>query len=218
MAQPLADLLRPTSLDTYIGQSHLVGEGAPLRRIIETGSVSSLIFWGPPGCGKTTLAKIIASSVGADFHYLSAVSSKKDDIRTIVEKVGDKKTILFLDEIHRFSKSQQDYLLPYVENGVLILIGATTENPSFEVISPLLSRSHVYVLKPLSEDELKLLIKQGVKQLKSKIDPDALDFLARFANGDGRKALNIIESAAALYPKISTDALNTTLQSPYLRY
>lgn len=218
MAQPLADLLRPTSLDTYIGQSHLVGEGAPLRRIIETGSVSSLIFWGPPGCGKTTLAKIIASSVGADFHYLSAVSAKKDDIRTIVENVGNKKTILFLDEIHRFSKSQQDYLLPYVENGVLTLIGATTENPSFEVISPLLSRAHVYVLKPLSEDELKLLIKQGVKQLKSKIDQDALDFLARFANGDGRKALNIIESAAALYPKISIDPLNNTLQSPYLRY
>ncbi|HBO10421.1 TPA: hypothetical protein DD448_00500, partial [Candidatus Collierbacteria bacterium] len=139
--QPLADLLRPTSLASYIGQTHLVGAGAPLRRAIETGAVHSMIFWGPPGCGKTTLAKIIASSVGADFHYLSAVSAKKEDIKSIVESVNpSRRTILFLDEIHRFNKSQQDYLLPHVETGTLILIGATTENPSFEVISPLLSR------------------------------------------------------------------------------
>ncbi|MFH2086008.1 MAG: replication-associated recombination protein A [bacterium] len=222
--QPLADLLRPTSLKDYIGQAHLVGEGAPLRRVIETGSVHSMIFWGPPGCGKTTLAKIIASSVGADFHYLSAVSAKKEDIRTIVEAITQKqlsvhpKTILFLDEIHRFNKAQQDYLLPYVENGVLTLIGATTENPSFEVIGPLQSRCHIYVLKGLSEDDIKQIIKLGAKALKVKVDKSAADFLAVFSNGDGRKALNILETAASLYQKITLDNLKDTLQSPYLRY
>jgi putative ATPase len=173
--QPLADLLRPTSLDTYIGQAHLVGEGAPLRSAVENGQVHSMIFWGPPGCGKTTLAKIIASSVGANFHYLSAVSAKKDDIKKLVEAADPTRpTILFLDEIHRFNKAQQDYLLPYVENGVLTLIGATTENPSFEVIGPLQSRCHIYVLKGLTEDDLKQIITLGVKSLKVKIDKDSL--------------------------------------------
>ncbi len=225
--QPLADLLRPTSLDSYIGQSHLVGPGSPLRKAIETQSIHSMIFWGPPGCGKTTLAKIIASSVGADFYYLSAVSAKKDDIRAIIEpslrngdtaKLPNSKTILFLDEIHRFNKAQQDYLLPYVESGELVLIGATTENPSFEVISPLLSRSQVYVLKGLAESDIKQIIKEGIKTLKVKIDADALEFLATFSNGDGRKALNVLETAASLYKKITLANLQTTLQSPYLRY
>jgi putative ATPase len=217
--QPLADLLRPTSLSTYIGQEHLVGEGAPLRRAVETGSIHSMIFWGPPGCGKTTLARIIADSIDADFHYLSAVSAKKDDIRDIVEHADPKRrTILFLDEIHRFSKAQQDYLLPYVENGVLTLIGATTENPSFEVIGPLQSRCHIYVLKGLTEEDLHTIIDQGVKALKVKIDQDAADFLATYSNGDGRKALNVLETAASLYKKISLENLQTTLQSPYLRY
>lgn len=217
--QPLADLLRPESLDTYIGQTHLVGKGAPLRRAIETKTLHSMIFWGPPGCGKTTLAKIVASAIDADFHYLSAVSAKKDDIRLIVERSDPtRRSILFLDEIHRFSKSQQDYLLPYVENGVLTLIGATTENPSFEVIGPLLSRCQIYVLKGLTSDDLKNIITQGAKSLKVKIDTDALDFLSTFANGDGRKALNILETAASLYKDITKDRLMTTLQSPYLRY
>ena len=217
--QPLADLLRPTSLDTYIGQTHLVGNGAPLRRAIETKTLHSMIFWGPPGCGKTTLAKIIAQAMGADFHYLSAVSAKKDDIRAIVDHADPaRRTILFLDEIHRFSKAQQDYLLPYVENGVLTLIGATTENPSFEVIGPLQSRCQVYVLKGLTEDDIKAIIGAGAKTLKVKVDKDAEVFLATFANGDGRKALNVLETAASLYKNISLDNLKSTLQSPYLRY
>ena len=217
--QPLADLLRPTSLDTYIGQTHLVGPGAPLRQAIATNAVHSMIFWGPPGCGKTTLAKIIASSVGADFHYLSAVSAKKDDIRSIVQHAKPaNRTILFLDEIHRFSKAQQDYLLPYVENGVLTLIGATTENPSFEVIGPLQSRCQIYVLKALSEDDVATIIAQGAKALKVKVDKDAAEFLATYSNGDARKALNVLETAAGLYKKITLDNLKTTLQSPYLRY
>lgn len=217
--QPLADLLRPESLDTYIGQTHLVGKGAPLRRAIETKTLHSMIFWGPPGCGKTTLAKIIASAIDADFHYLSAVSAKKDDIRAIVEHADPaRRTILFLDEIHRFSKAQQDYLLPYVENGVLTFIGATTENPSFEVIGPLQSRCQVYVLKGLTEDDIKTIIGAGAKTLKVKVDQDAQEFLATFANGDGRKALNVLETAASLYKKITKASLVTTLQSPYLRY
>lgn len=217
--QPLADRLRPTSLKNYIGQSHLVGTGAPLRQAIETGTIHSMIFWGPPGCGKTTLAKLIAASIDADFHYLSAVSAKKDDIRQIVEQADPKRrTILFLDEIHRFSKAQQDYLLPFVENGILTLIGATTENPSFEVIGPLQSRCHVYVLKGLSEDEIGQVIASGAKALKVKVLPQAVKFLATFSNGDGRKALNILETASGLYQKITLDNLKSTLQSPYLRY
>lgn len=240
--QPLADLLRPVSLSTYIGQAHLVGPGAPLRRAIETGTLHSMIFWGPPGCGKTTLAKIIASAVDANFHYLSAVSAKKDDIRKIVESKyleetplshddsmlrrvssgSPKPTVLFLDEIHRFTKAQQDYLLPYVESGILTLIGATTENPSFEVIGPLQSRCQVYVLKGLTEDDLTNIISQGAKSLKVKIDKDALAFLSTFANGDGRKALNVLETTATLQGQalkvITKQILLDTLQSPYLRY
>lgn len=178
-----------------------------------------MIFWGPPGCGKTTLAKIIAASLDADLHYLSAVSAKKEDIRSIVDAaIPARRNILFLDEIHRFNKAQQDYLLPYVENGVLTLIGATTENPSFEVIGPLQSRCQVYVLKGLTVEDLETIIQQGAKTLGVKVAKDAAEFLATFASGDGRKALNVLETAAGLYKKITLDNLKSTLRSPYLRY
>ncbi len=226
--QPLADLMRPTSLDSYIGQTHLLGPGAPLRRVIETKSIHSMIFWGPPGCGKTTLAKIIANAIQADFHYLSAVSAKKDDIKKILEtsstllESSSKKKILFLYEIHRFNKSQQDFLLPYVENGALTLIGATTENPSFEVIGPLQSRCHIYVLKGLSEAELQTILTQASKQLKVKLDKEALEFLSIYSSGDARKALNVLETTASLKGQssriITKSMLLNTLQSPYLRY
>src|SRR5688572_10403473 len=162
---PLAAILRPDSLDEYIGQSHLVGEGKPLRHVFESKKLFSMIFWGPPGVGKTTLAKILANHAGAQFVELSAVSAKKDDIKEIIASRREEplvnaiySTVLILDEIHRFSKAQQDFLLPYVESGELTLIGATTENPSFEVISPLLSRMRVFVLEELRPEDMSAII------------------------------------------------------------
>ncbi len=201
--QPLAERMRPTTLDDYIGQKHLVGEGAVLRRMIESGRVSSFILWGPPGVGKTTLASIIAHQLQTPFYTLSAVTSGVKDVREVVEKAKSSRffnqasPILFIDEIHRFSKSQQDSLLGAVEQGVITLIGATTENPSFEVIRPLLSRCQVYVLKSLGKDDLlelahRVLTKDIVLR-DQHIELCETDALLRFSGGDARKLLNILD-------------------------
>lgn len=205
MAQPLAERLRPKNLDDYIGQKHLVGQGAVLRKMIDSGNISSFILWGPPGVGKTTLARIIANQLERPFYTLSAVSSGVKDVREIIEKAKNNRffnaethtPILFIDEIHRFSKSQQDSLLGAVENGTFVLIGATTENPSFEVISPLLSRCQVYVLQSLEVNDLEDLLKRAlttdIELRKRDIKVLEKESLFRFSGGDARKLLNIIE-------------------------
>ncbi|MFY9515061.1 MAG: replication-associated recombination protein A [Dysgonamonadaceae bacterium] len=203
MNPPLAERMRPQNLDEFIGQEHLVGKGAVLRKMIDSGRVPSLIFWGPPGVGKTTLAHIIANTLHAPFYKLSAINSGVKDVRDVIEKAKSERffdaasPILFIDEIHRFSKSQQDSLLNAVETGVVTLIGATTENPSFEVIRPLLSRCQVYVLKPLERKDLEILLRRALAEdifLKEKeIEVKETNALFRFAGGDARKLLNIIE-------------------------
>jgi len=221
--QPLASLLRPKNLDEFVGQSHLVGKDKPLRLAIENHQIFSMIFWGPPGVGKTTLAKIIAKEAQAEIFELSAVSAGKDDIRKIIGQAKQStpslyKKILFLDEIHRFNKAQQDFLLPYVESGVLTLIGATTENPSFEVISPLLSRCRVFILNELSDDEVGEIITRAVKILKTKITKDARQWLIKMANGDARQAITMIDNAFTLYNSLSKENLIQTLQNKFLRF
>lgn len=203
MSQPLAERLRPRTLDEYIGQRHLVGDGAVLRNMIDTGHISSFILWGPPGVGKTTLAQIIANKLNTPFYTLSAVTSGVKDVRDVIEKAqkvrffNEASPILFIDEIHRFSKSQQDSLLGAVEKGVVTLIGATTENPSFEVIRPLLSRCQLYVLKSLEKDDLLQLLKRAVTAdvvLKERnIELKETSALLRYSGGDARKLLNILE-------------------------
>lgn len=203
MAEPLAERLRPKTLDDYIGQEHLVGEGSVLRKMIDAGRISSFILWGPPGVGKTTLAQIIAHKLETPFYTLSAVTSGVKDVRDVIEKAqkgrffNEASPILFIDEIHRFSKSQQDSLLGAVEKGIVTLIGATTENPSFEVIRPLLSRCQLYVLKSLEKEDLLKLLHRAVTEdvfLKErKIELKETDALLRYSGGDARKLLNIIE-------------------------
>lgn len=203
MAQPLAERLRPKTLDDYIGQKHLVGPGAVLRKMIDAGRISSFILWGPPGVGKTTLAQIIANKLETPFYTLSAVTSGVKDVRDVIEKARNNRffsqssPILFIDEIHRFSKSQQDSLLGAVETGVVTLIGATTENPSFEVIRPLLSRCQLYVLKSLEKEDLLELLHNAIARdaiLKEKnIELKQTDAMLRFSGGDARKLLNILE-------------------------
>jgi putative ATPase len=229
--EPLAHRIRPKRLDEFVGQKHLVGEGKPLRLAIEQGHVFSFALWGPPGTGKTTLARIYANAINAEFYELSAVSAGKDDIRKIIiagRNVGslpqsdmeagsprsDRPRVLFLDEIHRFNKAQQDFLLPYVENGELVLIGATTENPSFEIISALLSRMRVFVLEELSnEDMAEIIDRTGFK-----LDKAAKQWLIEMANGDARQAITMIENTSHLYDKINIETLKETLQSKFLRY
>lgn len=203
MAQPLAERMRPKTLDDYIGQKHLVGEGAVLRKMIDAGRISSFILWGPPGVGKTTLAQIIANKLETPFYTLSAVTSGVKDVRDVIDKARNSRffsqqsPILFIDEIHRFSKSQQDSLLGAVETGVVTLIGATTENPSFEVIRPLLSRCQLYVLKSLEKDDLLELLHHALTRdavLKEKnIELKETDAMLRYSGGDARKLLNILE-------------------------
>ena len=221
--EPLASQIRPDALGGFVGQEHLVGKGnpstglgaGPLRVAIEKKHLFSFIFWGPPGCGKTTLAKIYAKNLDAQFYELSAVSAGKDDIKQIVEEnIWGKPKVLFLDEIHRFNKAQQDFLLPYVERGTITLIGATTENPSFEVIAPLLSRCRVFVLNGLADSEMRAII----KRTKVPLAKDAEDWLVSMANGDARQAITMIENARRLYGKVTTETLKNTLQSKFLRY
>ena len=205
MLAPLAERLRPRNLDEYIGQTHLVGPGSILRRMIDSGRVSSFILWGPPGVGKTTLAKIIANTTQTKFFTLSAVTSGVKDVREVIDRCRQEaqsmfsqgRPILFIDEIHRFSKSQQDSLLGAVENGTVTLIGATTENPSFEVIRPLLSRAQVYTLRPLEASELRVLLDRALSgdEVLSRRDVrvEQTDALFRFSGGDARKLLNILD-------------------------
>lgn len=230
--QPLAERLRPRSLDDYIGQSHLVGQGAILRQMIESGNVSSFILWGPPGVGKTSLARIIANVLERPFFTLSAVTSGVKDVREVIEKAkqstffSQANPILFIDEIHRFSKSQQDSLLGAVENGTVTLIGATTENPSFEVITPLLSRCQVYVLKSLEVEDMKKLVERAfandVELKKREVEIQELEALFRFSGGDARKLLNIIEILHNAKPDgkiiINNDIVTARLQQNPLAY
>ena len=219
MAQPLAERLRPKTLDDYIGQKHLVGPGAVLRKMIDAGRISSFILWGPPGVGKTTLAQIIANKLETPFYTLSAVTSGVKDVRDVIEKARSNRffsqasSILFIDEIHRFSKSQQDSLLGAVETGVVTLIGATTENPSFEVIRPLLSRCQLYVLKSLEKEDLLELLHNAIAKdvilKEKKIELKETDAMLRFSGGDARKLLNrlelVVEADADAGPVVITD-------------
>lgn len=208
---PLAEILRPQNFSDFIGQPHLVGETGIITKLIKSGTLPSIIFWGPPGSGKTTLAYIIAKSLKAHFVLLSAVTTKIEEVRQIINEASQRKklygqaTILFIDEIHRFNKAQQDAFLPHVERGTIVLIGATTENPSFEVIGPLLSRTRVMVLERLNDEELMQIAKRGLQHLKRKLSQDASKFLIEAANGDSRILLTVLEVASNIaHDKIIT--------------
>lgn len=243
--EPLASRIRPTTLDEFVGQSHLTGKGKPLRIAAEKKELFSFILWGPPGSGKTTIARIYANALNADFHELSAVDAGKEDIKRVIPKrlPGGrqatlpllKPVVLFIDEIHRFNKAQQDFLLPFVERGDITLIGATTENPSFEVIAPLLSRCRVFVLNEHTEKEMKEIIDRAYAVLQkdaravrdknvrrsgggSRISNGVSDWLVQMAGGDARQAITALETAQKLYGKITVERLKEAVQSKHLRY
>ena len=216
---PLAEQMRPKTLDEVIGQTHLLGDAEILKRIVKQKEPVSLILWGPPGTGKTTLARIIASEVNAEFIELSAVTSGKKDVEKVIEHARQNwnlnlRTILFVDEIHRFNKAQQDAFLPHVESGLITLIGATTENPSFEVITPLLSRTRVLVLQPLSKDEIIGILKRALKNLRKtkNVTPKALEYLAELSGGDARVALGNLELALSFDKKVTPDIVKAAAQ------
>ena len=227
---PLADRMRPEKLEDFLGQDEIVGRGKLLRQAIESDQLPSIIFWGPPGSGKTTLAFIIAKQTKSEFIRFSAVTSGLKDLRAVIKKareneIEDKKTILFIDEIHRWNKAQQDALLPHVEQGIITLIGATTENPSFEVRSALLSRCRVFVLKQLTKEHIVDIIKRtlqdkekGLGKLKVKMDKNVIDALAQMSNGDARTALNTLEYASSISNKISIDVIKEAFQKSHLLY
>ncbi|MDO8515590.1 MAG: replication-associated recombination protein A [bacterium] len=208
----LAYKMRPEKLKDFVGQEHLVGKDKVINRMIASGNLYSIIFWGPPGTGKTTLARIIANETKVNFCELSAVNTGKADLAEIIKIAKIKKTILFIDEIHRWNKAQQDALLPHVESGLLILFGATTENPSFEIISPLLSRCRVFVLQSLSLPHLQLILNNGLKILKKKIDKESEELLIRLSGGDARIMLNALEICAE-YKTINVDVIKEVFQT-----
>ena len=222
---PLASRMRPTTLEEVVGQQHIIGKGKLLYRAIKADKLSSLIFYGPPGTGKTTLAKVIANTTSAEFKQINATVAGKKDMEEVVKAAKDlqgmygKKTILFIDEIHRFNKGQQDYLLPFVEDGTLILIGATTENPYFEVNGALISRSSIFELKPLEKEDIKKLLvravedtEKGMGSFHAQIDPDALEFLADVSGGDARNALNAVELSILTTDRSSDGIIHLTLE------
>ncbi len=216
---PLAEKMRPTTLDEVIGQTHIVGDDGLLRQIVEKKQPTSLILWGPPGTGKTTLARIVAKELEADFVEISAVVSGKKDVLAVVERAKTnwnlkQRTVLFVDEIHRFNKAQQDAFLPHVESGLITLIGATTENPSFEIITPLLSRSRVLVLEPLAKPDIINILKRALRQEKAtkRVNKEALEYLAELSGGDARLALGNLEVALGLSEKITTETVKTAAQ------
>ena len=222
---PLAESLRPKNIDEIVGQQHLLSKSGPIKKMIDNNTVMSMILWGPPGCGKTTIAKLLAKQVNAYFIALSAVTSGKADVMKVVTQAKEvaqamnKQTILFVDEIHRFNKAQQDAFLPFVENGTITLVGATTENPSFEVIAPLLSRCRVFKLNSLTEDEIKAIVKRAVSLYPKNIwEKPATDMIMRYANGDARAAINAVELAANLAKTVNLKVAEEALQKKALYY
>jgi putative ATPase len=226
MDVPLAEQLRPQSLDQFVGQEHLVGKGKPIRRMIENKKVISMVFWGPPGTGKTTLARIIAKYIEANFVSFSAVAGGGvAEVRKIIAEAKknyglfQKTTVLFVDEIHRFNKAQQDAFLPYVEDGTITLIGATTENPGFEVIAPLVSRSQIYVLYSLNEEEIQTIVRRAIKFYpKHKFEKTAIEHIIKNSNGDGRTAINAVELASSLSKKINLKVAEEAIQRKAIFY